>query len=332
MMSQSTNAVDLKEFHWIMDLLMTIDVGLVVLDRDHKIQLWNSFMHNHSGLSAHYAKGKTVFEIFPEVEQDWLEHKLGSVFLLKNRSFIIWEQRPYLFKFKNYRPITGTEPYMFQNIVISPLASADGSVNHVCLLVYDVTDIAVGKKSLEKSNHQLEALSRTDRLTALNNRGYWEECLVAEFDRCKRYAAQSSLVMFDIDHFKKVNDTYGHQAGDEVIRMVSQKLRDTIRSTDVAGRYGGEEFGVILTETDATSALIFCERLRKNVEQALVLHEGQEIKVTISLGICEMATSMPGHEDWLEKTDQALYLGKKNGRNQANIYRDDGTGEGQAVG
>src|SRR5690606_25742057 len=141
--------------------------------------------------------------------------------LLKNRAFTTWEQRPYLMQFKNYRPITGTEEFMYPNITISPLVPANGEVNNVCIIIYDVTDIASNKKALERANIELAKLSRTDRLTQLNNRGYWEECLIKEFNRYQRYHHTCSLIMFDIDHFKKVNDTYGHQAGDEVIRTVS---------------------------------------------------------------------------------------------------------------
>ena len=313
----SVNGQDIKEFHWLMDLLMTIDAGLIVLDKSLNIQLWNSFMRNHSGLADLHVKDKSIFEAFNELDEEWLRHKIESVFLLKNRSFITWEQRPYLFKFKNYRPITGTEPYMYQNIVINPLVSADGSVNHVCLVVYDVTDTVTSKKSLEQSNIKLQTIGRTDSLTQLNNRGYWEERLIAEFDRLNRYSGSCSLVMFDIDHFKKVNDIYGHQAGDEVIRTVARCFTETMRTSDIGGRYGGEEFAAILPNTDAKQAMVFCERLRKQIESTSTLHSGTDVNVTISLGICEFNEEVNSHQNWLENADKALYLSKENGRNQS---------------
>ena len=321
MTKNATIATDVKEFHWIMDLLMTIDAGLIVLDRSLNVQLWNSFMRNHSGLPDHHVKNKSIFKAFNELDEEWLRHKIESVFLLKSRSFITWEQRPYLFKFKNYRPITGTEPYMYQNIVINPLVSADGSVNHVCLVVYDVTDAVASKKALEQSNIKLQQTSRTDRLTQLKNRGYWEERLIAEFDRCKRYDDSCSLVIFDIDHFKKVNDTYGHQAGDEVIRTVSRCFTETMRTSDIGGRYGGEEFAAILPKTNATQAMIFCERLREKVATTQTPHAETKINVTISLGICELDSQIDSHENWLSNSDAALYASKKNGRNQSSIYK-----------
>lgn len=231
-----------------------------------------------------------------------------------------WEQRPYLFKFKNYRPITGTEPFMYQNITISPLVSTDGDVHHIAIIIYDVTDIASNRKALEQANGELEKLSRTDMLTKLNNRGFWEECLSREFSRFQRYQTISSVVMFDIDHFKKVNDTYGHQAGDEAIRQVSRVLRENLRKTDIAGRYGGEEFGVILGNTDAEAAIVFCERVRQQVSEIVVNHEGQQIKFTVSLGISQALNTTEDYKSWLEQADQALYAAKEGGRNRTVVY------------
>ena len=234
-----------------------------------------------------------------------------------------WEQRPYLFKFKNYRPITGTEPFMYQNITISPLVSTDGNVNHIAIIIYDVTDIASNRNALEKANLELEKLSRTDRLTQLNNRGYWEECLTQEFSRFKRYKTTCSVIMFDIDHFKLVNDTYGHQAGDEVIREVSKVLLHNLRKTDIAGRYGGEEFGVILGNTDADSAVIFCERVREEIAALEVVYEEKLIKITVSLGISQAVESTSDYVSWLNQADQALYASKEGGRNLTNIFKHD---------
>lgn len=312
---------DISEFHWILDMLQTIDVGLVVLDRDYHVRAWNSFMENHSGLGPSEVKDKSLFDCFPEIPRDWFIHKTQAVFLLRSRSFTTWEQRPYLFRFKNYRPITGTEEFMYQNITISPLVSTSGDVNHICVIIYDVTDIASNRKQLEAANAKLEKLSRTDRLTGLNNRGFWEEQLIREFMRFKRTERVSSLIMFDIDHFKKVNDTYGHQAGDEVICMVADTLQETMRVTDVAGRYGGEEFGVILIDTPQAAAAAFAERLREAVSRKLVQYEQYEIKVSISLGVSEIEPAISDHKAWLERADAALYKSKQGGRNRVTIWQ-----------
>jgi diguanylate cyclase (GGDEF)-like protein len=264
--------------------------------------------------------GKNLFELFPEIPKRWFQHKLDSVFMLKARSFITWEQRPFLLHFKNYRPITGLAEFMYQNITLLPLLSVDGSVQHVGVIIYDVTDTATNKRQLETANAQLAQLSRTDRLTGLFNRGYWEERLQQEFARCQRSGLAGSLMMFDIDHFKKVNDTYGHQAGDEVIRTTARLLLDSIRSTDIAGRYGGEEFAVILPDTPATESRILAERLRTRIQQTPVEFDGQRIDFTVSLGIADVHADMAGHAQWLSHSDQALYQAKEGGRNQSVIF------------
>jgi PAS domain-containing protein len=150
---------DLTEFHWMMDMLQTVDVGLVVLNRKFEINLWNGFMESHSGLLPSQVRGKSLFALFPEVNEGWFRNKARPVFELKNRAFIIWEQRPFLLRFPNYRPITGTEDYMYQNITLSPLVSTTGKVENICMMIYDVTDVAVGKKVLESTQVILSELN-----------------------------------------------------------------------------------------------------------------------------------------------------------------------------
>jgi diguanylate cyclase len=303
-----------------MNMLQNIDVGLMVVDRHYDIQVWNSFMENHSGHSPTDVIGNNIFTLFSDIPEDWFRRKTESVFLLNNQSFTTWEQREYLFRFKNYRPITGTAEFMYQNVTLIPLLSADSAINHVGVIIYDVTDIAVSKLQLENANKQLKSLSRTDALTKLNNRGYWETCLIQEFNRSKRTKQPCTLLIFDIDHFKKVNDTYGHQAGDEVIRNVASILTASIRATDIAGRYGGEEFVVLLIDTVAENANIFSERLRKKIESITIHHEQHDIKFTISLGMAEMNETIKDHKHWLECADNALYQAKGSGRNRSIIY------------
>ena len=315
--------VNIKDIHWLMDMLQSIDVGLIVLDGDYRVMVWNSFMENHSGVNSAIIKEKILFDIFPSIPEKWFCQKAESVFLLKSSAFTVWEQRPYLFQFKNYRPITGSADYMYQNITLIPLLSADNEVRQIGVLIYDVTDIAVNKIKLEDANAKLALLSKIDHLTQLNNRGAWEAYLEREYNRSKRSQHECSVVMFDIDHFKKVNDTYGHQAGDEVIRRTSALLKDTMRNTDIAGRYGGEEFAVILVDTCAKDALVFTERLRKRIEAEVVEYEEFKIKFTISLGVSGLTENCGSYLSWLEQSDKALYECKESGRNQSKVYTKD---------
>lgn len=310
-----------ESFEWVLDIFRSIDVGVVIVEKDYKIRLWNSFMVNHSGISSQDILNKNLFSCFPDIPEKWLMKKIESVFALNTRSFVTWQQRPYIFKFKNYRPITGTADFMYQNVTLIPLHSNNGEITHVGLVVYDVTDTAVSQIELESANLLLAKMSRTDVLTQLFNRGYWEECLRIEYERSLRSGQPASLVMFDIDHFKKVNDSYGHPAGDAVIRNTSYVIKNTIRQTDIAGRYGGEEFAVILPNSDAHTAHYLAERLRKKIEAQSVIHDAQVLHYTVSLGVAELSTDMSSYQQWLEASDSALYESKEDGRNCSTIYK-----------
>jgi diguanylate cyclase (GGDEF)-like protein len=311
-------AVDnsLAEMHWKHDLLGSIEVGIVVLDKKFNVQVWNQFMENHSSIVPGIIQDKNLFEFFPEIDKKWFTRKAAPAFSLKSPVFIIWEQRPYLFKFDCNRPITAQATQMYQNITIFPLASLTGQVEQVCLVIYDVTDEAVSRLGMQSLNNQLEELGRTDGLTGLYNRRYWEEQFVMEFKRSRRSDNPSSLIMMDIDHFKIVNDTYGHPAGDEVIKALGGIIKKSIRETDIAGRYGGEEFAIILPETPVANVEFVSERIRRLVEKCTVVYDEVEISFTISIGIAGFNSNHKDSTQWLDSADKALYKAKESGRNR----------------
>jgi len=186
----------------------------------------------------------------------------------------------------------------------------------VCLMIYDVTDIASSKRALERANDQLAKLSMIDKLTGLFNRGTWENLLDAEFSRHRRYGGNSTLVMFDIDHFKAINDSFGHLVGDEVIRHTAAATRRHLRHSDSAGRYGGEEFAIILPETDTEGALTICERILSAISRETVTVDSHDISYTVSIGIAPLTDNSKNYMAWLEQADQAMYSAKQGGRNQ----------------
>jgi len=171
---------------------------------------------------------------------------------------------------------------------------------------------------LAKQWRELEKISRTDALSRLNNRRYWEGSVLTEFERHKRSGSPLSLIMLDIDHFKQVNDEYGHVAGDRMIREISDLLTGTVRRADVVGRYGGEEFGVLLPDTGIEGAMQFAERLRLAV-QALTL-KPYGVHCTISLGVADANSEVRKYRELIENADEALYNAKRNGRNIAMAY------------
>lgn len=307
---------DAHAFHFLVDMLESVEIGLVVLDLEFKVQLWNGFMENHSGLTSTAVREQNIFLLFPELPAAWLKRKIDTVVMLNTRAFTSWELRPYLFRFGSSRPITGTSPYMYQNVTISPLAEPDGSIKRVCLMVYDVTDVACSRIELEQANAQLNCLSKTDNLTKLLNRGAWESHLNSEFERFRRYGHDCTLILLDIDHFKRVNDQYGHQVGDDVIRHLAKTMRACLRSTDHLGRYGGEEFAILLPETSLQGACVIAERLRQTIAQAEVHSHNANVSYTVSLGIAALHKQTASSQQWLRQADEALYAAKHAGRNQ----------------
>ncbi|MED5325600.1 MAG: GGDEF domain-containing protein, partial [Pseudomonadota bacterium] len=264
--------------------------------------------------------GDSLFSHFPEIEEKWLRTKVDPVFNLKSPVFIIWEQRPYLFKFGCNRPVTSAAEFMYQNVTMFPIVDKRGNVERFCMLVYDVTEQALGKRGMEHLNEELKTASRVDGLTGLYNRRYWQERFDEMHKLCVRREKPSTALMLDIDHFKRINDTYGHQAGDKVIKMLAALIKRCVRETDLAGRYGGEEFAIILNDSSVEDAKIVAERIRQLAKRLVVEHEGESISFTVSLGLAQFSPDFKGAMAWLECADQALYEAKENGRNQYRIY------------
>ena len=167
-------------------------------------------------------------------------------------------------------------------------------------------------------NRRLEVLAHTDPLTAVLNRRALTERLNSELERVKRYETQVSLLLIDIDHFKRVNDSYGHLVGDDVLTDVGALLQSAVRSVDVVARYGGEEFVIALPETGLMGATVFAERIRELIEEHRFSHAGgSELHLTASVGVaCYPSPGLETVEDLLATADQALYRAKAEGRNR----------------
>ena len=308
--------LEFQDFHWLLDIIQSTDIGIVVLDKDMVIDVYNRFMQVHSNINAEKAIGAIIFDLFPYLDDEWFIRRVKSVFELGIPVYTTWEQRDNVFDFMLRFPINHEVSYMYQNATFIPLHSPRDEVEKVAIVVYDVTDVAVNRLKLEQAKEELLSLSRIDRLTGLYNRGYWEERLQSEFSRWQRSEQAVSLVMFDIDHFKSINDTYGHQLGDEAIIVVADRLRECCREVDICGRYGGEEYVVILPHTGTEGAMIFAERLRQSVAAIELSCQGKSVGFTISLGVAELSSHMPDRAAWLAAADNALYQSKQSGRNR----------------
>ncbi len=171
--------------------------------------------------------------------------------------------------------------------------------------------------SVTIENTRLYNMAIYDGLTSLHDRRYFDIWLRKEFDRARRYRSRLSLVMIDVDHFKSVNDTYGHQCGDLVLKQLAGVVRDSIRSVDLGARYGGEEFAVILPETDHDGAMLFAERLRARIEETPIRWDASCFPITLSGGVATLDPDLvKSPAEFIEMADKALYESKQTGRNR----------------
>lgn len=293
-----------------------IQLGVFVLDRQMRILLWNQFMAAHSGRRPAEVIDKNLFETFPELPEAWLKKKIESVFLLGTFAFTSWEQRPYLFRFAHDRPVTSEMAHMRQNCTFLPLRpSIKAPIDAVCVTIADTTEVSLTQNALAEALTRLEATSRVDGLTQVANRGFWDERLEQELRRAERHHLSLSVILMDLDHFKQTNDTYGHQAGDEVLRQTAARIQETIRASDIVARYGGEEFGVLLPHTGLPEALSVAERIRERLAAEPMRYGKRELRTTASLGVAEWR-GQTDSRTLIGAADQALYRAKEEGRNR----------------
>ena len=203
------------------------------------------------------------------------------------------------------------EPQLLQSGIVARLAAAPLLICYPIMIGLTAYSLA---RRVRQQNLELAALSSTDGQTRLPNHTAWLEAVEREFARCRREDSPASVLMIDLDHFKLINDTHGHAAGDEVLRGVAEVLREALRAHDVPGRYGGEEFGVLLPGSDASAAEAIAERIRKRIEWASFAGEA---KVTASIGCAALDAADMHPAAWVARADRALYAAKAAGRNRA---------------
>ncbi len=198
----------------------------------------------------------------------------------------------------------------------------NGGVGLHAVIVRDVTEqveyenrLFEYQSELEDANVKLKAMATTDGLTGIKNRAAFNARLTEEYDRAVRHSRPISVIMMDVDHFKGFNDTFGHPAGDEVLRTVAKLLQHTTRTTDFVARYGGEEFVAILPDTDASGAMILAERFRRAIANV----KWDKRNVTISVGVATLKDSTSDAASMTQEADEALYRSKQAGRNRVSL-------------
>lgn len=255
----------------------------------------------------------------------YVNRKVCEVFLLEPEELIeqtiefIWfdldARKYYLNTLEKYGAIRDFECQfvrkngeVFWALVNSQMIEYEGE-KAILSATYDIQE----RKEIEQ---ELKSLATTDTLTGAANRRSFFELAQQEFKRVLRYKNLVAFLLLDIDHFKMINDNYGHQGGDEVLKIFVQACKEELRETDVFGRIGGEEFAVLLPETDQPSAQLVAERIRQKIERMVIAFEEKSIKITVSIGVAIITIADKSLDQAFQRADAALYQAKKSGRNR----------------
>ena len=207
---------------------------------------------------------------------------------------------------------------VWYEIYTYPILDEDGKVSHIIEYTRDITDRKKSEDDRRRMIEKLEYLSRTDALTGLMNRRALTDSLLYELDRSRRYDSDLSLILCDIDDFKEINDTYGHDAGDRALQTLCATMTTILRKTDIAGRYGGDEFMLILPETSVKGAEILAGKLLEALrEMDLDFLRGEKRTLTISIGIAGLETKNDTIDTLVKRADGAMYSSKQSGKSKA---------------
>jgi len=288
---------------YLQALLQNLDQGVTVTDEKLNIVFWNKAFFHLLNLPDHLMKPVMKYEDLIRHNAERGEYGPGDPEQhVRVRIEASLKFEPH--HFERQRPDGHT-----LEVTGKPLEIDGQSFGFISTYV-DVTEH-------KRMSESLRELANTDDLTGLNNRRYFTQLLKSELKRSQRSGHPLSLLFMDLDHFKKVNDTYGHAAGDKALKTFASATRNLLRDFDIIGRMGGEEFAVFLPDTDQEGALILAERLRKCVEEIELIHEDQKIQLSISIGIALYHTlNKDNLDNFMKRADKALYRAKHQGRNQ----------------
>lgn len=289
-------------------ILESINIGIVVIDKEFRIIEWNNWMSVHSGQTKSEVISKNIYDLFPELDRNCFNRGCKTVFTFGNLVFLSSKLHQYLFPFKLHGAYSSLFSQMQQSCYLIPIRDDKGEIEGLMINIHDVTENAVLERHLKE-------LSYVDGLTGVYNRRTFERRLMEEFTRHKRIDSPLGIIMFDIDHFKSVNDEYGHMFGDVVLQELVKICNKNLRTEDFLARYGGEEFVCLLINQNVHQAELVAERLRKSIADITVTEGGISVKTTISLGIAD-SRDCDTPEELIRLADEALYIAKRNGRNR----------------
>jgi diguanylate cyclase (GGDEF)-like protein/PAS domain S-box-containing protein len=304
--------LDEKDLHRF-DLMDAVEEGVCFLTQEHRIFFMNTQIEELTGLSSRELLGRDFLSLFPEdevseVESAFEKAKAGARVRLNTRLVNPLRQREV--------------PILLRTVRYSDPQATEVGIYAMMLDLTDLVEAVQAQEELKARNRTLEDLVVTCPLTGVYNRRYFDLRIAEEVGRSHRYNHGLGLAIVDCDNFKDINDQFGHQAGDEVLRAVAACLRDTVRSSDIVARYGGDEFILILPEIRIEGILPLAIRLRRKIENLQVETPRGMVGVTTSIGLsCIVPDSdKPGVEELFAQADDALYKAKEGGRNRIALF------------
>jgi diguanylate cyclase (GGDEF)-like protein len=294
-------------------ILDTVENGIFITGRDLKIRFWNRWLAIHSGKSFDEVEGKLLEEIYPDCSFDLLKRKINISLKLNATTFVKSMVEKYIIPIDSKKITKSIFRHMRQDCSITPVSAKEVSV-----VVYNATPLLEARSIIDRQMEQLERQAKIDGLTQCYNKNMFNELLSREVKRTIRYGHILTLVIFDIDNFKRVNDTYGHLVGDHVLKEMAAVVNQRIRKSDILARWGGEEFCLLLPETDAAGGAVAAEKIR----QAIEAHDfGPGGRQQCSFGVAEYVPGM-GEDGLIANADNALYQAKKSGKNRVIVYEE----------
>jgi diguanylate cyclase (GGDEF)-like protein/PAS domain S-box-containing protein len=304
---------------FLSQILQKTFIPTFVINHKHIITHWNKALENLTGLSAAEMIGtRNQWRLLYPSERPLLadlvventpEETIVRYYGGKCRKSTIIEAS---YEVEDYFPELGR--WLF--FTSAPLSNGNGEIIGAIETFQDITEQIRAEEELRQSEQRYREMSITDSLTKLYNSRHFFRQLENEVERAKRYGTPLSLILMDIDDFKRYNDTYGHLEGDKVLRALSNVVRKNLRTSDTAYRYGGEEFTVLLPETEGENAFIAAERLRKDFENEILTPlPGSDVHVTVSIGVSRYVSGEQP-STFLKRVDEGMYKAKKLGKNR----------------
>jgi diguanylate cyclase (GGDEF)-like protein len=316
------------------DILDTAPCGFLSLTDDGTIVLINSTLLELLEYSLEQTIGKKIGFLLPVASQIFYQTHFLPLLKLNGKANEIY------FSFKSRSRVNipmlvnavrkNRNEQIYNDCILIPIHQRIKYEDEI-LKAKKMADAAIlsqkqAEISFKKSNELLKKLVNTDGLTQIPNRRYFDHYLAQEWSRLRQDKRPLSLILFDVDYFKKYNDIYGHQQGDDCLIQIAQGVQKSIyRPDDLLARYGGEEFAVILPDTNSQGAIIIAERIHQAIQSLNIPHLDSNVsdKITISLGIATLIPSIETQPSLLiRQADQALYLAKQEGRNQSICFVD----------